>query len=53
MKETKSHIEFTEKEQAEIVTLTLTQTIARNVKGALTAKQLAGMHQSEDGVQVG
>jgi excisionase family DNA binding protein len=25
------------------VTLTLTQTIARNVKGALTAKQLAGM----------
>jgi hypothetical protein len=43
MKETKSRIEFTEKEQAEIVTLTLTQTIARNVKGALTAKQLAGM----------
>ena len=43
MKETKPRIEFTEKEQAEIVTLTLTQTIARNVKGALTAKQLAGM----------
>ena len=38
-----SEIKFTEKEQAEIVTLTLTQTIARNVKGALTAKQLAGM----------
>jgi excisionase family DNA binding protein len=38
-----SDIKFTEKEQAEIVTLTLTETIARNVKGALTAKQLAGM----------
>jgi excisionase family DNA binding protein len=38
-----SDIKFTEKEQAEIVTSTLTQTIARNVKGALTAKQLAGM----------
>jgi excisionase family DNA binding protein len=38
-----SNIKFTEKEQAEIVTLTLTETIARNVKGALTAKQLAGI----------
>ena len=38
-----SDIKFTEKEQAEIVTVTLTETIARNVKGALTAKQLAGM----------
>jgi excisionase family DNA binding protein len=38
-----SEVKFTKQEQAEIITLTLTQTIARNVKGALTAKQLAGM----------
>lgn len=34
-------IKFTEKEQAEIETLTLTKKIARSAKGALTAKQLA------------
>ena len=38
-----SDIKFTKQEQAEIITLTLTQTIAQNVKGALTAKQLSAM----------
>ena len=38
-----SDIKFTAQEQAEIETLTLTKKIARNVKGALTAKQLAAM----------
>jgi excisionase family DNA binding protein len=37
-----SDINFTVQEQAEIETLTLTK-IARDVKGALTAKQLAAM----------
>ena len=37
------HIKFTEHEQAEIETLTLTKKIARGAKGALTAKQLAEM----------
>ena len=37
------HIKFTEQEQAEIETLTLTKKIARGAKGALTAKQLAEM----------
>jgi excisionase family DNA binding protein len=36
-----SEIKFTEREQAEMETLTLTKKIARGVKGALTAKQLA------------
>ena len=36
-----SEIKFTEQEQAEIETLTLTKKIARGAKGALTAKQLA------------
>ena len=36
-----SEIKFTKQEQAEIITLTLTQKIARGMKGALTAKQLA------------
>jgi excisionase family DNA binding protein len=34
---------FTPQELAEIETLTLTKKIARDIKGALTAKQLAGM----------
>jgi excisionase family DNA binding protein len=38
-----SDIKFTAQEQAEIETLTLTKKIARDVKGALTAKQLAAM----------
>jgi excisionase family DNA binding protein len=38
-----SDIKFTAQEQAEIQTLTLTKKIARDVKGALTAKQLAAM----------
>jgi excisionase family DNA binding protein len=38
-----SEVKFTKQEQAEIITLTVTQKIARDVKGALTAKQLAGM----------
>jgi excisionase family DNA binding protein len=38
-----SDIKFTAQEQAEIDTLTLTKKIARDVKGALTAKQLAAM----------
>ncbi len=38
-----SDIKFTPQEQAEIETLTLTKKIARDVKGALTAKQLAAM----------
>ena len=38
-----SDIKFTSQEQAEIETLTLTKKIARDVKGALTAKQLAAM----------
>jgi len=38
-----SDIKFTAQEQAEIQTLTLTKKIARDVKGALTAKQLATM----------
>ena len=38
-----SDIKFTVQEQAEIETLTLTKKIARDVKGALTAKQLAAM----------
>jgi len=38
-----SEIKFTAQEQAEIETLTLTKKIARDVKGALTAKQLAAM----------
>ena len=38
-----SDIKFTMQEQAEIETLTLTKKIARDVKGALTAKQLAAM----------
>ncbi len=38
-----SEIKFTKQEQAEIITLTLTQKIARDVKGALTAKQLSAM----------
>jgi excisionase family DNA binding protein len=36
-----SEINFTERELAEIETLTLTKKIARSAKGALTAKQLA------------
>jgi excisionase family DNA binding protein len=36
-------VKFTEQEQAEIETLTLTKKIARGAKGALTAKQLAEM----------
>jgi excisionase family DNA binding protein len=38
-----SDIKFTAQEQAEIETLTLTKKIARDVRGALTAKQLAAM----------
>ena len=38
-----SDIKFTAQEQAEIETLTLTKKIARDVRGALTAKQLAQM----------
>jgi excisionase family DNA binding protein len=38
-----SEIKFTAQEQAEVETLTLTKKIARDVKGALTAKQLAAM----------
>jgi len=38
-----SEIKFTEQEQAEVATLTLTKMIARRAKGALTAKQLAEM----------
>ena len=38
-----SDIKFTAQEQAEIETLTVTKKIARDVKGALTAKQLAAM----------
>jgi len=38
-----SEVKFTAQEQAEIETLTLTKKIARDVKGALTAKQLAAM----------
>jgi len=36
-----SDIKFTERQQAEIETLTLTKKIAHGMKGALTAKQLA------------
>ena len=38
-----SDIKFTTQEQAEMETLTLTKKIARDIKGALTAKQLAEM----------
>lgn len=37
-------IKFTAQEQAEIETLTLTKKIARDVKGALTAKLLKSIH---------
>ena len=36
-----TEIKFTAQEQAEVETLTLTKKIARGMKGALTAKQLA------------
>ena len=38
-----SDIKFTAQEQAEIETLTLTKKIARDVRGAFTAKELAAM----------